>query len=78
MSWKNPVPILITIFNSKTNCRNGHLEKIELFYSEKVALLQPFPEDYKFYGNMQTVARQISNSIPTKMLEAFGKYFITL
>jgi DNA (cytosine-5)-methyltransferase 1 len=75
MWWDRPAPTLTTKFNSITTGRYAHPEQNRAISLKEGALLQSFPEDYKFYGNMQAVARQIGNAVPPKMAEAFGKYF---
>jgi DNA (cytosine-5)-methyltransferase 1 len=36
------------------------------------ALLQTFPEDYRFAGNKVEVARQIGNAVPPVLAAAIG------
>lgn len=78
MSWEKPAPTLTTKFNSITTGRYAHPEQNRAISLREGALLQSFPENYIFYGNMQAVARQIGNAVPPKMAEAFGKYFQAL
>jgi DNA (cytosine-5)-methyltransferase 1 len=77
MWWNRPAPTLTTKFNSITTGRYGHPEQNRAISLREGALLQSFPEDYIFYGNMQEVARQIGNAVPPKMAEEFGKYFLS-
>lgn len=37
---------------------------------QEVAILQGFPKDYKFYGNNQSVKRQIGNALPSQPIHA--------
>ncbi len=76
MWWDKPAPTLTTKFNSITTGRYGHPEQNRAISLREGALLQSFPENYTFYGNMQAVARQIGNAVPPKMAEAFGRYFL--
>jgi DNA (cytosine-5)-methyltransferase 1 len=78
MWWDKPAPTLTTKFNSITTGRYAHPEQNRAISLREGALLQSFPEDYIFYGNMQAVARQIGNAVPPKMAEEFGKYFLSL
>lgn len=39
----------------------------------EMALLQTFPVDWKFYGTLVSVGRQIGNAVPPKLAEVFGK-----
>lgn len=78
MCWEKPAPTLTTKFNSITTGRYGHPEQNRAISLREGALLQSFPKDYTFYGNMQAIARQIGNAVPPKMAEAFGKYFSSL
>lgn len=76
MVWEKPAPTLTTKFHSITTGRYAHPEQDRAISLREGALLQSFPFDYKFYGNMQAIARQIGNAVPPKMAEAFGKYFL--
>jgi DNA (cytosine-5)-methyltransferase 1 len=76
MWWNRPAPTLTTKFNSITTGRYGHPEQNRAISLREGALLQSFPKDYIFYGNMQAIARQIGNAVPPKMAEEFGKYFL--
>lgn len=76
MSWEKPAPTLTTKFNSITTGRYGHPEQNRAISLREGALLQSFPKDYKFYGNMESIARQIGNAVPPKMAEELGKIFL--
>jgi DNA (cytosine-5)-methyltransferase 1 len=78
MWWNKPAPTLTTKFNSITTGRYAHPEQNRAISLREGALLQSFPEEYKFYGSMQDIAKQIGNAVPPKMAEAFGKYFTKL
>ena len=38
--------------------------------NEELSVLQGFPKDYKFFGNKQSVKRQIGNAVPSQVVEA--------
>lgn len=76
MTWEKPAPTLTTKFNSITTGRYAHPEQNRAISLREGALIQSFPEDYIFYGNMQAVAKQIGNAVPPKMAEEFGKFFL--
>lgn len=40
----------------------------------EAALLQGFPEDYKFYGSKTAIARQIGNAVPIPLGVAIGRH----
>lgn len=77
MDWSSPAPTLTTKFFSVSNGRYGHPDQVRAISLREGALLQTFPENYKFFEtSIQQVARQIGNAVPPKMAEAFGKYFL--
>lgn len=41
--------------------------------NEELQILQGFPKDYKFVGNIQSVKRQIGNAVPSQIIESFFK-----
>jgi len=78
MFWGKPSPTLTTKFFSYSTGRYGHPEQDRAISLREGALLQSFPKNYVFYGNMTQIARQIGNAVPPKMVEVFGNYFIDL
>ena len=78
MAWKKPSPTLTTKFYNYSTGRYGHPEQDRAISLKEGALLQSFPPNYVFHGNLTQVARQIGNAVPPKMVEEFGKYFFTL
>lgn len=41
--------------------------------NEELAVLQGFPNNYKFFGNKGSVRRQIGNAVPPPLIRAFAK-----
>lgn len=78
MFWRKPSPTVTTRFNSLSNGRFGHPEEDRAISLREGALLQTFPDDYKFYGSMQTITKHIGNAVPVELARIFGHHFIEL
>lgn len=62
--WDQPARTLTTGFLSITKGRYGHPEQLRGLSLLEGALLQGFPETYKFVGSRTAIARQIGNAVP--------------
>lgn len=78
MYWDKPSPTITTRFNSFSNGRFGHPEEDRAISLREGALLQTFPIDYKFSGNLVSITKQIGNAVPVKLAEIFGRHFIDI
>ena len=76
MRWDSPAPTLTTRFSSITTGRYAHPEQNRAISMKEGAVIQSFPYEYKFYGNMQEIARQIGNAVPPKMAKEISKAFV--
>ncbi len=77
MKWDKPSPTITTQFYGYGNGRFGHPEQDRALSLREGALLQTFPEDYKFIDpNNKPITRDIGvyigNAVPVKLAEAIG------
>jgi DNA (cytosine-5)-methyltransferase 1 len=75
MDWDKPAPTLTTKFFSISNGRYAHPEQNRAISLLEGALLQSFNKNYIFFGNTQTIARQIGNAVPPVMAKNLAKNF---
>jgi len=73
LSWDKPASSLTTKCTSYSNGRFGHPVQNRALSVREAACLQTFPRDYKFYGALQSKARQIGNAVPPLMAEVIGR-----
>lgn len=66
MYWDQVAPTITARFDSFTRGRFGHPEADRSITLREGALLQTFPESYRFSGNKVEVARQIGNAVPVE------------
>lgn len=78
MYWDKSSPTITTRFNSFSNGRFGHPGEDRAISLREGSLLQTFPLDYQFYGNMRNIAKFIGNAVPVKLAEIFGRHFIDI
>jgi DNA (cytosine-5)-methyltransferase 1 len=79
MYWDQPAPTITTKFHSISNGRFGHPEQDRAISLREGAILQSFPEDYKFYSDsMVIIARMIGNAVPPELSKAVAKTIISL
>lgn len=76
--WDEVAPTITTQFHAYNCGRFGHPEQDRAFSIREGALLQTFPKNYRFYGPMGRIARQIGNAVPPILANKFGKYFVEL
>lgn len=75
MDWDKPAPTLTTKFFSISNGRYAHPEQNRAISLLEGALLQSFDNNYIFYGNMQSIAKQIGNAVPPVMAKNLAQIF---
>lgn len=76
LSWDRLSSTITTKFNQYYSGRFGHPEQDRALSLREGALIQTFPEDYKFYGTDNQIARQIGNAVPVNLSKAVGETFI--
>ena len=70
MNPDRPSPTITTRFHSISNGRFGHYDEHQIrgLSLREGAILQSFPEDYKFFGNgFDQIASMIGNAVPPKL-----------
>ncbi|MGD9947652.1 MAG: DNA cytosine methyltransferase [Desulfobulbus sp.] len=78
MSWEQPAPTITTQFYGFGNGRFGHPEQNRAISLREGAILQSFPQKYKFIPpgesiNKKALGRLIGNAVPVKLGEVIGK-----
>lgn len=78
MEWEAPSPTITTQFFGYGNGRFGHPEQDRAISLREGALLQTFPEDYKFVPEDQPVSfaqtgKMIGNAVPVRLGQAIGE-----
>jgi DNA (cytosine-5)-methyltransferase 1 len=72
MAWDEVAPTITARFDSFTRGKFGHPEQTRSISLLEGALLQTFPESYRFSGTKVEIARQIGNAVPPKFAAAIG------
>ena len=72
MCWDEPSPTITTQFYSFGTGRYGHPQQDRALSLREGALLQTFPENYKFFQNEEdvsiaTISRHIGNAVPVDL-----------
>lgn len=75
MSWNDVAPTLTTGCTDITRGRFAHPRDDRAITAREAALLQTFPENYRFLGNLSEVQVQIGNAVPVKLVEALTPTF---
>ena len=78
MSWDEPSPTITTQFYNFGTGRFGHPEQNRALTIREAALLQTFPENYKFFKNEKNIAItkigvHIGNAVPVDLGFVIGK-----
>lgn len=78
MAWDEPSPTITTQFYGYGTGRFGHPTQTRALSLREGAILQSFPEDYKFCSEGAAVTNKrigklIGNAVPVKLGEAIGK-----
>lgn len=77
MKWDGPATGLTTRCISLSNGRYGHPEQHRAISVREAAALQTFPDSFKFYGSLNSQAKQIGNAVPVLLAQAFGEHIIS-
>lgn len=82
MEWDKPSPTITTQAFGFGNGRFGHPEQDRAISLREAAILQSFPEDYKFVpsdkvASMKETGRWIGNAVPVRLAEAIAKGITT-
>ena len=72
MAWDDVAPTLTTGCTDLTKGRFAHPDQDRAITLREAALLQTFPEDYRFVGSRKVIADQIGNAIPPALVRALA------
>ncbi|MEN4933956.1 DNA cytosine methyltransferase [Pantoea agglomerans] len=76
--WDRLASGLTTRCISYSNGKFGHPDQNRAISVREAACLQTFPLDYKFWGSLNSKAKQIGNAVPPKMAEAIGQQIFNI
>jgi DNA (cytosine-5)-methyltransferase 1 len=71
-----PASALTTRCISLSNGRFGHPVQNRALSVREAASLQTFSRDFRFFGNLNSMARQIGNAVPTLLAKCLAEPFI--
>ena len=74
--WDRPATGLTTRCISYSNGRFGHPEQDRAISVREAARLQGFDDGFRFFGSLNSMARQIGNAVPVDLAHAMGVYFV--
>jgi DNA (cytosine-5)-methyltransferase 1 len=72
LDWDRPSGTLTARFDSFTRGRFAHPEEHRTITLREGARLQTFPDDFRFVGSREDVARQIGNAVPPVLAHQIG------
>jgi DNA (cytosine-5)-methyltransferase 1 len=75
LSWNKPAVGLTTKCISYSNGRFGHPDQMRGISIREAAALQTFPYSYRFFGSLQSRARQVGNAVPPLMAKNISQVF---
>lgn len=77
LSWEEPSPTLVTdpTMPATDLC---HPEKDRPLSIQEYIRIQEFPDDWKFFGEMHDIYKQIGNAVPISLGTAIGKQVVKL
>ena len=77
VGWDEPSPTLVTdpTMPATDLC---HPDKDRPLSIQEYARIQEFPDDWKFFGEMKDVYKQIGNAVPISLGFAIGKQVVKL
>lgn len=78
LNWNRPAPGLTTRCNSISNGRFGHPDQDRALSIREAARIQGFDDTFIFYGNLNSMAKQIGNAVPSDLAFAVGQKFLEL
>lgn len=67
LSWDEPAMTITTRFDTPAGGRFIHPVENRTLTHREAARIQSFPDDFEFYGDRRSIARQIGNAVPPKI-----------
>lgn len=74
LSWHKPAATLRTEFFKPEKGRFLHPDEDRPLTHREAALLQGFPDDYRWCGSKASIARQIGNAVPVGLARAVAEH----
>lgn len=78
MHWDKPASGLTTRCISYSNGRYGHPVQNRAISIREAGCLQTFPKSFRWFGNLNSKARQIGNAVPPLLSNKLARAFIDL
>lgn len=77
LAWNQPSPTLVTdpTMPATDLC---HPSKDRPLSIQEYARIQEFPDDWKFFGELSDIYKQIGNAVPISLGKAIGKQVVKL
>lgn len=75
MSWDEP-SLTLTTSPSQKQTERCHPKETRPFTIREYAIIQTFPDNWKFEGGISSQYKQIGNAVPVKLAEELGKEII--
>lgn len=76
MHKNRPSPALTTRCISLSNGRYGHPTQDRAISVREAARIQTFPDDFHFFGSLNSIARQVGNAVPVELARICGLQII--
>ena len=76
MHKNRPAAALTTRCISLSNGRYGHPIQDRVISVREAACIQTFPSDFRFFGSLDSMARQVSNAVPVELSRICGLQMI--
>lgn len=76
MKWESPASGLTTRCISLSNGRFGHPEQNRAISVREAACIQTFPRNFRLYGSLNSMARQVGNAVPVLLAKKFGEHIV--
>lgn len=78
MDYNSQAPTITAGCLSYSKGRFGHPTQNRPISAREAARLQTFPDEYEFFGSLDSIGRQIGNAVPPNLAKASGMYFLEL
>ncbi len=76
LRWEDPSVTIRTEFHKPEKGRYLHPVEHRVITHYEAALIQGFPEDYRWAGSFTQIARQIGNAVPIPLGQAVGRLLL--
>jgi DNA (cytosine-5)-methyltransferase 1 len=76
LTWEKPSVTIRTEFFKPEKGRYIHPDQDRVITHYEAARIQGFPEDYRWVGTREQIARQIGNAVPIPLGAAIGRLLV--